>query len=299
MKACAFCSGETRAAFERGGRVFLRCKGCGGYTVEEPPTPESWEQYEGGEFAERIEEGLGVTPDLATWDEFLPYMKGKKVLEIGPGTGHLLAAGKSRGFEVTGVEVSPAHRAYMREKWGIEAREEMAGLPEASFSTVLSVNCFEHIADVQAHLTEVRRVMEPGGRFIISTCNGGALVPRLVGKWWSMFGTPDHVSIANEKSFRALAEATGMKVVRIWTSEFPAETLLSLGVALRDARRGDGPPSHPAAGEGPGPGSQAVSGMQARARRLLKNPLFKPVAGILGACGLAGSIKAVMEKPSA
>jgi SAM-dependent methyltransferase len=43
--------------------------------------------------------------------------------------------------------------------------------PDRSFSTVVSFDVFEHIPDSDAHLAEVRRVLQPGGTYLLQTPN--------------------------------------------------------------------------------------------------------------------------------
>lgn len=125
---------------------------------------------------------LGQEPDFEKWDEFSRYIKGSSVLEVGPGTGHFLAAGKARGFQMHGLELSPRHRQYIKENWGIETLTKFSDFPEESMDVVCSFNCLEHISDLQQHMQDVFRLLRPGGVFVVSTCNAAALVPRLVGK---------------------------------------------------------------------------------------------------------------------
>ena len=48
---------------------------------------------------------------------------------------------------------------------------EAKRLLDESFDVVLSFDVFEHIADSNAHLAEVRRVLRPGGWYLLQTPN--------------------------------------------------------------------------------------------------------------------------------
>jgi SAM-dependent methyltransferase len=100
---------------------------------------------------------------------------GVRVLEIGSGRGTLLADLIARGVSVVGIEPSASLAA--------DARTAHPGLPlarmsgdrlgfsDAAFDVVLSFDVFEHIADSDAHLAEVRRVLRPDGLYAMQTPN--------------------------------------------------------------------------------------------------------------------------------
>ena len=108
---------------------------------------------------------LELIPDAAT------------VLEIGIGTGGLLLELAGRAAKVIGVDHSPAMLDEARQRLavagiaGIELRlGEMSHLPlpDASVGCVVANMVLHHAADPSAVLTEVRRVLLPGGRLLIA-----------------------------------------------------------------------------------------------------------------------------------
>ncbi len=97
------------------------------------------------------------------------------VLEIGSGTGNLLRRLLDEGYRVRGVELNPELIAESRRWHGELPIQAVDGvrLPFAdrSFDLVLSFDVFEHIPDSDAHLAEVRRVLRPGGSYLLQTPN--------------------------------------------------------------------------------------------------------------------------------
>jgi SAM-dependent methyltransferase len=100
---------------------------------------------------------------------------GVRVLEIGTGTGALLHQLRAQGHQVEGVEIDPALIAESRAWHGDLPIQQVAGttLPfaDGSFDVVMSFDVFEHIPDTDAHLREVRRVLRPGGTYLMQTPN--------------------------------------------------------------------------------------------------------------------------------
>src|SRR5947207_2752094 len=92
---------------------------------------------------------------------------GARVLEIGSGTGAMLQHLTDLGADARGTElrqdlIDEAHRHYGALRID---RVDGTALPfaDASFDVVVSLDVFEHIPDSDAHLSEVRRVLVPGG----------------------------------------------------------------------------------------------------------------------------------------
>lgn len=100
---------------------------------------------------------------------------GTRVLEIGTGKGRMLRELLRLGLEVRGIENNP---------WMVDESRRLHGdlpvtlvsghllpFPDRSFDVVVSFDVFEHIAESDAHLGEVRRVLAPGGRYLLQTPN--------------------------------------------------------------------------------------------------------------------------------
>jgi SAM-dependent methyltransferase len=97
------------------------------------------------------------------------------VLEIGTGTGGLLHTLLQRGFRVQGVEIDEPLMIEAQQAFGPLPIQKVNGIalpfPAGSFDVVLSFDVFEHIPDSDAHLDEVRRVLRPGGSYLVQTPN--------------------------------------------------------------------------------------------------------------------------------
>jgi SAM-dependent methyltransferase len=100
---------------------------------------------------------------------------GHRILEIGSGRGTLLHELRARQLDVVGLETSAERVAEALARHpGLPIRHSTGvalPYPDATFDVVLSFDVFEHIADSDAHLTEVRRVLKPGGWYLLQTPN--------------------------------------------------------------------------------------------------------------------------------
>jgi len=98
-----------------------------------------------------------------------------RVLDVGCGPGHYLAALAAREptAGLVGVDLSTGmlHEARDRSKVRAVADASVAALPFAAgtFDAVLAMHMLYHAPDVAAALTELRRVLRPGGVLLAST----------------------------------------------------------------------------------------------------------------------------------
>ncbi len=114
------------------------------------------------------------------WHRYLisrDFVHGKRVLDVASGEGygsHLMA---QRAASVTGVDLSAEAVAHAAAKYGQSNLHYVTAscthIPEtdASFDVIVSFETIEHIAEHEAFLREVDRLLAPDGLFIISSPN--------------------------------------------------------------------------------------------------------------------------------
>jgi SAM-dependent methyltransferase len=114
--------------------------------------------------------------------------RGVRLLDVGCGTGHTLAALRARGFEAAGVDGSEAMLSEARARNpGAELRQadvEALPFPDAAFDAALCVEVLRYLPEPGRCVAELARVLRPGGLALataapVFSLNGYALVNRL------------------------------------------------------------------------------------------------------------------------
>ncbi|WP_299490488.1 bifunctional 2-polyprenyl-6-hydroxyphenol methylase/3-demethylubiquinol 3-O-methyltransferase UbiG [Acaryochloris sp. IP29b_bin.137] len=113
------------------------------------------------------------------FDRFIPNWRGLKVLDVGCGGGYTCEFLAQRGARVTGIDPSAACIEVATdhaEEMGLTINYHVGVgeiLPFACdlFDVVVCVDVLEHVQSVAATVTEIGRVIQPGGLFCFDTIN--------------------------------------------------------------------------------------------------------------------------------
>lgn len=157
----------------------------------------------------------------------LPFVRGRDVLELGHGPGHMLLALQNARFEVVGLDLSPymgrqARRRTQRTVPLVRSRVQQLPFETAVFDTVLATFPTEYVVDPET-LAEVARVLRGNGRFVIvpeGRLTGGGALQRFIG-WLFLItgqrypGTDDQMGATDAsvwQPYLARFEAAGFTV---------------------------------------------------------------------------------------
>ncbi len=170
---------------------------------------------------ERLPDDLAA-PDFARRREFLlrEAADGERALDLGCGLGDFTAelarAGvRAIGAEVAQAAVARASRRHPEVEFCVVPFDGPLPFDDGAFELVWASEVIEHVADTAIWLSEVRRVLVPGGRLLITTPSHGRL-PVLV-RGVERFSEPlgDHLHLYTRRSLAQVLNEFGFAPVRI------------------------------------------------------------------------------------
>ena len=182
--------------------------------------------------------------DPPAFDRRLSFLRGEvragdRALDLGCGAGDFTAALARSGAEAIGADVAEAALARARSRNpGLEFRlvpfDGPLPFEAGSFELVWASEVIEHVADTARWLSEVRRVLVPGGRLLVTTPAHGRVRVALGGV--ERFSDPlgDHLHLYTKRSLRTLLAEFGFGEVRVRAVEGPP--LLKRMVVARAVR---------------------------------------------------------------
>jgi ubiquinone/menaquinone biosynthesis C-methylase UbiE len=164
----------------------------------------------------RSEEHLANDPRSELWGEHRAryrfaarWAAGCRVLDVATGAGFGLQMLDQAGANALGVDLDPQAlaeaRALAPTSRLVRADAARLPLPDASIDLVTSFETLEHVPDAWALLVELRRVLQPSGRLVLSTPNRAFATP-------AHHRNPFHVREFEAAELRELLEALFARV---------------------------------------------------------------------------------------
>ena len=124
----------------------------------------------------RLDDNAYEGQRLAALERAVGPIRGKRLLNVGCGTGGFNVLAEAAGAEVWGVDENPdavaITRARMRRgERAVHGVAENLPFPDASFDVVYCYAAIEHVEDARRSLHEMVRVMRPDARLYLHTNN--------------------------------------------------------------------------------------------------------------------------------
>jgi SAM-dependent methyltransferase len=218
---CRLCrSTHTRRLFTKRQTQYWECSVCGFRFATPTTNPNltgaigdyetAYLQYLGPDSSDEAN-----LSSLCEWMKSIVPLQGKRLLDIGAGSGKLVRFLRAQGIDAQGIEPS---RALFDRFLGTEAAFTCAMLDHyrstaaAAFDIVTAFDVIEHVPDPVAFLGDVAALLEPGGVFFASTPDVGSLPAKAFGRRWHFY-YPYHLSYFARRTLSRAAEPRGLHIV--------------------------------------------------------------------------------------
>lgn len=223
-------------------KVWVRCDTCTlVYTPTVPTDAELAAYYaaqRGSPEGVAPPDGRQVTVDGLAWEAVLERVERAlpgqgRMLEIGSGWGTFLACAAWRGWDVTGVELSPHAAAFAARTFGVDTRCAAVpdGLPDERFDVIVAFEVLEHFADPDRVLVALRRRLRPDGLLVLTTPDLDHPAHRALGAQDPMWSVPGHLVWYDRRTLDDALRFAGFRPESRW---FSARHVGSSGVVARN-----------------------------------------------------------------
>jgi SAM-dependent methyltransferase len=146
-----------------------------------------------------------------------PGDRAPRVLDVGAGTGGVLARLRDRGVEVHGTTASHTARDAAARRHGLELRvatdipADLASLP---FDAITYWHVFEHLDDPEAHVAAWRGMLADRGFVLVEVPDESALGARLCRRSWLGSDPVHHVNMMSRAEITSLLARHGLVIAR-------------------------------------------------------------------------------------
>jgi ubiquinone/menaquinone biosynthesis C-methylase UbiE len=151
---------------------------------------------------------------------------GDRALDLGCGIGDFTAALAQAGARPVGADVAEAALARARARhpaidFGLIPIDGPLPFEVGAFDLVWASEVIEHVADTARWLSEVRRVLAPAGRLLITTPSHGRLLLALGGIERYSEPLGDHLHLYSKQSLRTLLDEFGFSGIEVRAVDGP------------------------------------------------------------------------------
>ncbi len=148
-------------------------------------------------------------------NKFSP-IKGR-MLDVGAATGNFVELAASNGWFAEGIEVSEnaAYRANRHNLNVMCGDFETHYFDTEIFDMVTLLDVFEHLANPEAAMVKVQKILKNNGLVVINTPDSSSFLAKFFGRSWHSIVPPEHLTFFSPKSIEILLRRNNFEVVFI------------------------------------------------------------------------------------
>ena len=148
---------------------------------------------------------------------------GARMLEIGSGLGHL--SGQLEGtYQTYAVDINHwalvQSKAFALRTFLQTAHAEELSFAKGIFGVVLIKHVVEHLPHPENAISELGRIMAPGGVLIFATPNLSSLLKSWKGERWIGYQDPTHISLKPADEWLDMIRAANFKLLKVFSDGF-------------------------------------------------------------------------------
>ena len=147
-----------------------------------------------------------------------------RVLEIGCGMGHLLGW-LTDSYRVFGADINPWALAKARQNvpdgnFLLLSAEDLGAFPDSTFQIVVAKHVIEHLPDPERAISEMSRVLAPGGLLLLATPNLDSPMRGVKKERWIGYQDPTHINMQTPERWLAHLQRYDLHPKRVFSDGF-------------------------------------------------------------------------------
>lgn len=219
--SCLICGSTNLKNLEGYEKAYLcQCEKCSFVFSKCIPTSQELEQYYYNYSINNYISPLTIKRYNEILDQFEPFRKTNKIIDVGCGLGYFLIEAKKRGWEVHGSEFSSKLIEICEQK-NINVQKgklNEENYPAGSFDIVTSFEVLEHINNPLTDLAGFNYILRKGGLVYITTPNFNSLLRFKLKAAYNIITYPEHLSYYTPKTLEKVFNKSGFKKIKIVTT---------------------------------------------------------------------------------
>jgi ubiquinone/menaquinone biosynthesis C-methylase UbiE len=150
------------------------------------------------------------------------HSQGKKILDIGCGSGELLNLFKMKGWETLGVEPNENARkfAMLTHKLNVIDENETEKIPDHSFPAIMLWHVLEHVPGLNERMEELKRILQTDGVLFVAIPHCSSYDAEYYKQYWAAYDVPRHLWHFTPKTIELLCEKHKFSVTGVLPMKF-------------------------------------------------------------------------------
>lgn len=211
----------------------VECNNCGfAFTNPIPLENKIGEYYESSDYISHSNTSKGIINTLyqivrnITLNRKVNLIKslskGKKILDIGSGTGEFLNACKKSNLTVEGIEPSELGRKKSKENYGLEVYDESSldAYNDKTFDYISLWHVLEHVYHLNSRIETIRRILKDDGHLIVAVPNRNSFDAEHYKEFWAAYDVPRHLYHFTPKDIELLFNKHHFEVIKVLPMKF-------------------------------------------------------------------------------
>ncbi|MBO0591270.1 class I SAM-dependent methyltransferase [Cellulophaga sp. E16_2] len=146
---------------------------------------------------------------------------GKRLLDVGAGTGDFLVVAKENGWSGVGVEPNKKARDKAYEK-GLVLKTALEDFSDEKFDVITLWHVLEHVPNLTDQVSRLSKLLSDKGILIVAVPNYKSFDAKYYKEYWAAFDVPRHLWHFSKSSITKLFSKENLKVSKVYPMIFDA-----------------------------------------------------------------------------